>query len=75
MELNQSVEALSAQTVGKGYFDAVTLMWSPSALVSYLSMLIVTRQLAHASARLALDRRNSPKRYYVNCMERICAVP
>ena len=30
MELNQSVDWLSAQTVGNGYFDAVTLMWSPS---------------------------------------------
>lgn len=30
MAWNQSVDCLSAQTVGKGYLDAVTLMWSPS---------------------------------------------
>lgn len=33
MEWNQSVDCLSAQTVGKGYFEAVTLMWSPSVLI------------------------------------------
>lgn len=33
MEWNQSVDCLSAQTVGKGYFEAVTLMWSPSVYV------------------------------------------
>lgn len=31
MELNQSVDWLSAQMVGNGNLDAVTLMWSPSA--------------------------------------------
>lgn len=31
IEWNQSVDCLSAQTVGNGYGDAVTLMWSPSA--------------------------------------------
>lgn len=30
MERNQSVDCLSAQTVGKGYAEAVTLIWSPS---------------------------------------------
>jgi hypothetical protein len=27
----RTVDCLSAQTVGKGYCEAVTLMWSPSA--------------------------------------------
>ena len=37
MAENQSVEALSAQTVGNGYFDAVTLIWSPSTVSVSLS--------------------------------------
>ena len=32
IEWNQSRDCDSAQTVGNGYLDAVTLMWSPSAL-------------------------------------------
>jgi hypothetical protein len=48
MEENQSVDALSAHTVGKGYLDAVTLIWSPSTH-QHKSKYVLTFQLYTAT--------------------------
>ena len=51
MAWNQSVDCLSAQTVGKGYLDAVTLMWSPSALGCELMSKAVIGHIRFSSTR------------------------
>ena len=67
MEWNQSRDCDSAQTVGKGYLDAVTLMWSPSAMTQDVQNVGTScGGSTYVSTRHVNVRRMTPMRCFVS---------
>ena len=54
MEWNQSMDWESAQTVGNGYFEAVTLIWSPS--ITSISIKVRDKDVKYARFSSTLPR-------------------